>query len=118
MRRLMMGAVMMCGAMVVAGCGGVETEAEQAGQNQLSSEIGTVEQAITYNNYNYVCAVDLTLRYQPGGQGFCTLHKWDIVYAYYPPSGDYADVWVYSSIDPNCVHRRGWVLKSYISRSC
>jgi len=117
MKTSMSAAVAVFGALLTVGCGGVEGNEAPASVID-GAEVATTAQAITYNDYNYVCAVDLWLRYQPGGDGFCTLHKWDIVYAYYPPSGDYADVWVYSSADPNCVNRRGWAMKSYISRSC
>jgi hypothetical protein len=112
---------LLAGAALVAllsGCGGSidvdETEAVATEGQQ--EQIGTTSQGVTYNAVNCVCAQTLELRNAPGGSRICTLRNREQVYVYYPPSGAYADVSGFSTVE--CMWVRGWAMKDYLSVSC
>lgn len=101
-------------AALLSGCGGT---AEEAGAPESPQEqLGTTTQGVTYNAVNCVCAQTLELRYSPGGASRCTLRNREQVYVYYPPSGAYADVSGFSTVE--CMYVRGWAMKDYLSVSC
>jgi hypothetical protein len=94
---------------VVTGCSAETTPEDFNGTEETTAE---ASDAITYNAYNGSCARDLTVRTSPGGNTLCTVGWGTCMYAYWPPSGDWVNVWV-----PAC-GVRGWVLKDYLSRNC
>lgn len=100
-----------------------ESTDESLATNGEDENIGEASQPITYNSGNCTCAASLTIRPAPGSNSvYCTVSQGTLVYAWWPPSGSWADVYVYHeqpwSGDTGCSGVRGWALKDYVSQLC
>ena len=102
------------GSSGVLGCVGEYVDEDTS---RKAEDVAELSQAITYDTVNGTCAESLTLYASPGGGANCIdpISYGTDVWAYWPPSGEWADVYVFEG---SCAGKRGWVLKDYVSTAC